>query len=71
MIAVFTMSCKFQAEVRFRKELASVNITAESRMFMTEDDPIETADLFVSAAANDDLLKVCMFNKLIIIPLLG
>jgi hypothetical protein len=71
MIAVFTMSCKFQAEVSFREELESVNITVESRMFTTEDDPIETTDLFVSAAADDDLFRVCMFNKLIIIPLLG
>ena len=50
MTEACTMSCcKFQAEARFREELASVNITTESRMFSTEDDPIETTDLFVSA----------------------
>ena len=38
-----------QAESRFRRELGSANITIQSRVFRTEDDPIETVDdLFVS-----------------------
>lgn len=37
-----------QEEASFREELESVNITVASRMFRTEDDPIKTADLFVS-----------------------
>ena len=54
-----------QAEARFREELKSVNITVESRMFRTEDDPIETADLFVSVTI-DYLLsyRVLLFSKL-------
>ena len=54
-----------QAEARFREELKSVNITVESRMFRTEDDPIETANLFVSVTI-DYLLsyRVLLFSKL-------
>ena len=38
-----------QAESRFRTELGSANITVQSRIFRTEDDPTETVDdLFVS-----------------------
>ena len=47
MIAAYNV---IQAEARFHEELGSVNITAESRMFRTEDDPIETTDLFVSSS---------------------
>ena len=53
-----------QAEARFREELGSVNITVESRMFRTEDDPVETADLYVSSTADNDFILGVMFNKL-------
>ena len=58
MIAACICTYYMQAEARFREELGSVNITAESRMFRTEDNPIETADLFVSTKANNDFLRV-------------
>ena len=55
-----------QAEARFRAELESVNVTVASRMFRTEDNPIETADLFVSVMVVEYLIIfwVSMFRKL-------
>ena len=55
-----------QADAHFREELESVNIdiTVENRMFKTEDDPIETADLFMSVTIVDYLLRVLLFSKL-------
>ena len=46
---IITKSSNYlQAETRFREELDTINVTVASRTFRTDENPIETEDLFVS-----------------------
>ena len=48
MIIVVSFIMLFQAESRYREQLKAINVTVASRTFQTDEDPIETEDLFVS-----------------------